>query len=232
MLEKEQQGSRYLDVPESVRQGRTSTRWITLLLITGDLISIALSFVLAFYLRKYAPIISPLAHGLDVYLNAWPALVVWPLLFWREGLYPGFWLTVREELRLTVTGTTLASILAMALTFVTKTGPLYSRPIIVGGWMISLILVPAVRFLLRKLMTNAGFSGPRTIILGAGKTTELILEGFRHQRPPALDPIALFDDDPMKKGTELGGVNVVGSIADAVAWSMDRNVRVAIVAMP
>ncbi len=217
---------------KSPLSGSQTTRGITILLIVSDLFSVAISFLIAFVLRKYAPILDPLAHGIDIYINAWPALLLWPLLFWREGLYPGFWLTVREELRRTVTGTTLASILAMALTFVTKTGPEYSRPIILGGWLLSIFIVPATRFLLRKLMTKWGLSGPPTVILGAGKTAELILNGLRQQRPPALRPVGLFDDDQKKIGGGIEGVPIIGGIADAAPWAMERGVRVAIVAMP
>jgi Undecaprenyl-phosphate galactose phosphotransferase WbaP len=212
--------------------GSHTTRLITILLVVSDLLSVAISFLIAFFLRKYAPFLDPLVHGIDIYLNAWPALILWPLIFWREGLYPGFWLPVREELRRTVTGTTLASILAMALTFVTKTGPEYSRPIIVGGWLMSIFIMPATRFLLRKVITKLGLSGPRTVILGAGKTAELILNGLRKQRPPALKPIGLFDDDQEKIGGKIEGVPIIGGIADAASWAIERGVHVAIVAMP
>lgn len=198
----------------------------------SDLFAVAISFLLSFFIRKHAPILSPLGHGLDIYLNAWPALIVWPLVFWREGLYPGFWLSTREELRRTVTGTTLAGLVAIAMTFVTKTGPQFSRPIIVGGWLISIGLIPVMRFLVREILVKSGFSGPQTVILGAGETAKLIVNGLRNQRPPALKPVAMFDDDPVKIGHEVEGVRVMGSINEAANWASKQEIRVAIVAMP
>lgn len=212
--------------------GRSNQHIIVISLLIVDVLAVALSFILSFYIRKFLPILPPLAHDLDLYLNAWPALVIWPFMFWREGLYPGFWLSVREELRRTVTGTTLASLVAIAATFVTQTGPQFSRPIIVGGWLISIILVPASRFLVRKMITNAGYGGPRAVILGAGKTAEVILTGLRAQRPPALNAVAVFDDDSSKFGIELMGVKVEGPVQEASRWATDYGIRVAIIAMP
>jgi Undecaprenyl-phosphate galactose phosphotransferase WbaP len=82
------------------------------------------------------------------------------------------------------------------------------------------------------VITKLGLSGPRTVILGAGKTAELILNGLRKQRPPALKPIGLFDDDQEKIRGKIEGVPIIGGIADAASWAMERGVRVAIVAMP
>jgi Undecaprenyl-phosphate galactose phosphotransferase WbaP len=198
----------------------------------GDLLGVVISFLISFLIRKHAPILAPLAHGIDIYLAAWPALFIWPLVFWREGLYPGYWLSAREELRRTVTGTTFAGLIMMAATFITKTGPQFSRPIIVGSWLISLILIPATRFLVRGLITRAGFAGPRAIILGAGKTAAIVIDRFRHLRPPALRPVAMFDDDPVKIGEAIAGIKVEGTINEASTWASERGIRTAIVAMP
>lgn len=202
------------------------------LLLATDLLAAAASFLLSFVLRKNAPLLSPLAHGIDLYLSVWPALFLWPLVLWREGLYPGFWLSAREELRRTVMGTTLASLLAVALTFVTKTGPQFSRPILVGGWLISMVLIPGARFLTRKLLTRVGLSGPHAVILGAGATAHIVVDGLRRQRPPALRPVALFDDDPKKIGQELDGLPIVGRIDGAGSWAQARGLHDAIIAMP
>lgn len=211
---------------------RSDPGGIVLVLLLTDLLSVALSFSLSFLLRRFAPFLPPLQHGPQVYLSAWPALSLWLLVLWREGLYPGLWLTPREELRRAVTGVTLASLLAVAATFVTKTGVQFSRPIIVGGWLLSLAILPASRSAMRALLTAAGFAGPPAVILGAGRMAGMVLDGLRHQRPPALHPIALFDDDPAKQQTRLDDVPVAGPLARASAWAGENGVRTAVVAMP
>ena len=204
----------------------------SLALITCDLLAVVVSYLLAFLIRRWVPIFSPLAHGLDIYLAAWPALIIWPIIFWREGLYPGYWLSVREELRRTVMGTTLAGLVAMSATFVTKTGPEYSRPIVVGGWAISLALIPGFRFVARRILSRLGYAGPRAIILGAGETARILLDGLKRQKPPALRPMALFDDDPHKIGGQIQGVPIVGPISKAIDWAQRHGIRTALVAIP
>jgi Undecaprenyl-phosphate galactose phosphotransferase WbaP len=211
---------------------RSNRGEITLALIVVDLLAVAASFAVSYTLRRYAPLLSPLQHGPEVYVSAWPALLLWTLAIWREGLYPGFWLTAREELRRVVTATTLASLLAVAATFVTQAGIQFSRPIVVGGWLISLVFLPAARFAVRVVLTRAGLTGPPAVILGAGKTAGLILAGLRRQRPPALWPVALFDDDPSKLHRDIDGVPVVGPLKQAAAWAGERGIRTAVVAMP
>lgn len=216
----------------SVNRKKSSEKWIVIILIVTDLAAVSVSFLLSFLIRRQAPLLPPLKHGLDIYLNAWPALLLWPLIFWRDGLYPGFWLSTREELRRSVSGTTITSVLAMALTFATKTGPLYSRPIIVGGWLISIAFVPAFRFICRRVMTKIDLSGPRTVILGAGQTAAMLVRGIRRRYPPALNSLAMFDDDLAKHGTRVEGVPVVGCLEKASEWASTRGIRTAVVAMP
>ena len=205
---------------------------LTICLMAGDVAAVVASLALSFLIRRNATFLPPLGHGPEIYLEAWPALFVWPLVMWREGLYPGFWLTVREELRRTVTATTLASLVAVALTFITQTGVQFSRPIVLGGWLASVALVPAVRFAVRSLLKRAGLTGPPAVILGAGKTSSAVLQGLRRQRPPAALPVALFDDDAGKISSEVEGVPVVGPISQAASWARAHGIRTAIVAMP
>jgi Undecaprenyl-phosphate galactose phosphotransferase WbaP len=203
-----------------------------LMLLSCDVAAVALSFSLAFLLRKHAPFLSPLLHGLDIYLDAGLALLLWPLMFSQQGLYPAYWLTAGDELRRAAAGTTLASLLAIALTFVTRTELLYSRPILVGGWALSLLLVPLARFGARRLAKRLGLSGPPAVILGAGEIAEKVVDALRRQVPPALQPVALFDDDPARTGARIEGIEVTGPIGQAPDWAKAHGVTTAILALP
>jgi Undecaprenyl-phosphate galactose phosphotransferase WbaP len=205
---------------------------ITVVLVLTDLAAVILSFTISFLVRRWIPLLSPLTHGMDLYLQAWPLVLLWPFLFWREGLYPGLWHTRGEELRRTAIATTLGGLLVMSATFFTKTGPMYSRPIIVGGWLLSLAVVPALRVVARLLLTWLGLSGPRAVILGAGSTARVFLEGLKRQKPPALNPVAVFDDDRAKWGADVAGVSVVGGLDATPEWARKASVRVALIAMP
>jgi Undecaprenyl-phosphate galactose phosphotransferase WbaP len=201
-----------------------------LLLLASDIAAVVLSYWVAYLLRRHAPFLPPLLHGFDIYLDAGLALLLWPLMFSQQGLYPGYWLTARDELRRTAAGATLASLLAIALTFVTRTELLYSRPILVGGWLLSLVFVPGARFAARRLGSRLGLSGPPAVILGGGAIAEAVIEALGGQRPPALRVVALFDDEPAS-ARWVAGVPVVGAVEQAPAWAKAHGVTTAILAL-
>jgi Undecaprenyl-phosphate galactose phosphotransferase WbaP len=202
------------------------------LLLTSDIIAVGLSYYLSYILRKNAFFLSPLLHKFDLYVAAWPFLLAWIFFNWRESLYPGFWLTTGEELRRVFRSSTLAALVVIASTFVARTGSQYSRPIILGGWYISLLLIPAFRFIVRRVAKSAGIAGPRAILLGAGVTGRIFLEGLARQNPPSLEVEAIFDDDRIKIGQPLLGIKVRGPLTDAVQWGKSQEIKVAVVAMP
>jgi Undecaprenyl-phosphate galactose phosphotransferase WbaP len=201
------------------------------LLLASDLGTLFLSFLVSFTIRKYAPGLPPLLHGFDLYLDASPALLLWPLMLSQQGLYPGYWLTTREELRRAVGSTTLASLLAVALTFVTRTGLTYSRPILVGGWALSLVLVPGGRFVARRLATRWKLSGPSAVVLGAGPAAAAVITLLRQQHPPALRPVAVFGDRKPEAPAEVAAIPVVGTLDQASDWATGAGVETAIVAL-
>jgi Undecaprenyl-phosphate galactose phosphotransferase WbaP len=203
----------------------------SLLLVVSDLIAITLSFALAFVVRRWAPFLEPLRHGSEVYLNASPAILVWPVVFWQQGLYPGYWLTARDELRRCVTGTTLASLLLTAMTFLTQTELRFSRPIVIGGWLLSLALVPLLRVLVRRLATALHVRGSAAVVLGAGPAAETVMASLRRHHPPPLTPVAVFDD-AYPEGSEVAGTPILGPVAQAAAWARARSISTAIVVLP
>jgi len=207
--------------------------WIpTLVFFLSDTISVAISFSLAFWLRSSTPFLPPLAHGFTLYVAAWPFILLWPLLFLRERLYPGYWLSRREELQRLTTGTALAGLILMTGTFLTQTGLRFSRPIVVGGWLITLALIPIARYAVRRVITNVGVSGPAAVMLGAGATGRIFVDVLKRQMPPSLSLKAIFDDDIVRIGTEIKGVRILGPIDQATDWARSRGIDTIVIAMP
>jgi FlaA1/EpsC-like NDP-sugar epimerase len=126
----------------------------------------------------------------------------------------------------------MAGLILMTGTFLTQTGLRFSRPIVVGGWLITLVLIPIARYAIRRVITNLGVSGPTAVMLGAGATARIFAEGLKNQMPPSLLLKAIFDDDSKKIGTELKGVQVVGPIDQATKWARSRGIDTVVIAMP
>ena len=120
----------------------------------------------------------------------------------------------------------------MTGTFLTQTGLRFSRSIIVGGWLITLALIPIARYVIRRMITNVGISGPEAVMLGAGSTARIFVDGMKEQMPPSLSLKAIFDDDVVRIGTEIKGVRVIGPIDQATDWARSRGIDTVVIAMP
>ncbi|THF87265.1 undecaprenyl-phosphate galactose phosphotransferase WbaP [Deinococcus sp. KSM4-11] len=173
-------------------------------LIAGDILSLAIAFILAAALhgRLNAPV-SPLA------LAVWGGL--W--LIWRayQGLYPGYGRAPQTELRLHVIGTVqlvgvqLASALAIQRFFDGASGTLVA-------WILLLLIAMPMRYAVRAILIRAGRYGRRISVIGAGQTAAIAISHLRNHRSYGLIPVAAYDDNPALHGQIIHGVPVLGSI--------------------
>ena len=69
----------------------------------------------------------------------------------------------------------------------------------------------------------------RAIVMGAGEATKLLLAGIHQQGWIVL---GLLDDDPAKRGARIGGVPVLGTLADVARAEVHRGATHVIVALP
>lgn len=96
--------------------------------------------------------------------------------------------------------------------------------------------VVAPRLLLKALATWSGGRraerGKRTLIVGAGAGGEMILRELRANPRLELAPAAFVDDDPAKQGHVLGGVPILGPLAEIPAIVKRQEIREVVIAMP
>lgn len=194
-----------------------------------DLAAVAASFLVAFTLRRTLPFFDPLQHDINLYLGVWPVIFLWPIFFWREGLYPGLWLVGSQHVKHIVAGTTLASLTAVSATFVTKTGAQFSRPIIVGTWLATLALIPLARLALKRVQHRLGMAGPSAILIGEVDAAASVLRRLRRRRPTPIVPVGIFVEDTANAGEGVEGVPILGSVDDAAAWARGHRVDVCVV---
>ena len=82
----------------------------------------------------------------------------------------------------------------------------------------------------RSRVTGAEGEPRRAIVLGAGQAARGLVAGI-HRRD-GWSVLALLDDDPAKKGLRIGGIPVLGAIADLARPDMTTGATHVIVAMP
>lgn len=199
----------------------------TLLLVLSDLLALLLAWGISVAIGLlFQPSIASHACW-----GAWPLFALFPLVYLLSGLYPAVGLCPPEELKRLSLTTTWGYLAVGGFAFVLHLGSTLSRPVLIGAWILSLILVPLIRALAREMWAARGWWGHSALILGAGRTGALVIDALRRFPGLGLNPVCVLDDDPSKWG-ELDGVPVGGDLELAPEFSRKLGIRYAIVAMP
>jgi Undecaprenyl-phosphate galactose phosphotransferase WbaP len=216
-------------VSQQVRtQSRTaSLAFIRLCLAFTDFISVASAFVLVGVV---------LGRSLDLsgqltskhFLFA----LLWPLIFWREGLYPGYGMNRPEKFQKYVMGAFLAGTLLVIIKPFLNHDFLITYPRIILTTFASIALVYPVRMLMQRVLHRFGSWGEGVVILGAGQTGSEVVRILQTGPIAGLRPVAFFDDDSSKRGTLVHGIPVLGTLADAADYGKRHGVQRAIIAIP
>jgi Undecaprenyl-phosphate galactose phosphotransferase WbaP len=167
----------------------------------------------------------------DFYFRLWPILFVFLLIYAVQGLYPGVTIGPVDELRSITVSTSLVYLFLGAVIFLFREGILYSRGAFIAAWLLSIIFVLLGRMLLRILFAQRSWWGVPAIVLGAGKTGELVVKTLQNNAHLGLKPVVILDDDVQKRGT-LHGVPVLGDLSLAPLLARRLHLSYAIVAMP
>lgn len=208
---------------------KPTPRWRTPLLLVGSDIFALLAAALAAIVLGQGQAAMPVPPAARL---LW-LLPLLPGIFLLMGLYPAAGVGPVEEMRRLFVSITAFS-LALALVLVSSVPPV--SPTMYGGivtfWLLAVVGVPAGRGLVRHLFARAPWWGRPAIVLGAGKTSELLISRLADHPGLDLKIVGCLDDDERKIGTSVLGVPVSGAIRDAPALKERLAADYAIVAMP
>ena len=188
-----------------VNRGFLSLNWLAIPLLLGtDVFAILLAMLAAFEGRRLLlPGLFPglfqgklLTESLE---NLWwlPVVVIAVLAY--EELYRKrlpFWLELERILK----ACTLAAFLSVAFLYVTKTGNVTSRTLVVTTWLAILVLLPLSRYLAKRLLIRSGVWKKPVLVLGAGRTAELLVKAFQRERTLGYTIVGVLDDDTTLNG--------------------------------
>ncbi len=167
----------------------------------------------------------------SLYWQWWPILGLFVLAYGMVGLYPGIGISPVDELRWSSSATTLIYLVVGVAIFLARKEVVYSRSIFIVAWGISLLAFPIARGCIRYFFAHKPWWGCPVMVLGAGKTGELVIRTLKHRPGLGLKPVVVLDDDPRKQGY-LHGVPVMGGIKHAPRLTRQLRVSYAILAMP
>ncbi|WP_312687685.1 undecaprenyl-phosphate galactose phosphotransferase [Kosakonia sp.] len=138
--------------------------------------------------------------------------VGWFLIRLRHYTYrKPFWYELKEILR------TIAIFAVFDLALVAFTKWQFSRYLWIFCWTFALILVPTLRFLVKRLLDNAGVWKKKTIILGSGKNARDAYFAIQSEEMLGFDVAAFYDDENIATGSTVLGLPTINS-ADEI-WS-------------
>lgn len=114
----------------------------------------------------------------------------------------------------------------------------FAKRVVLADGIITFFLVSGLRVskrifrevLRERRMKNRG--GKRTLIVGAGNAGEMILRDMMKQGFDRFLPVGFLDDDPMKAGTYIHGIKVLGGTDDLTRVVSDHDVQGVLLAIP
>ena len=203
--------------------------FLSALLFVIDYLSIVLAEQSAFVLRNW--IVSDGGTLHISWLNFW---IVFPLLYLLfiniEQLYnrrTQFWKVIEK-----IFYASLYAIVAVVIVlYVGKIAASTSRLFIVLLWLFSFIYLTIFRYIVKKILEKMQLLQIPVLIIGAGKTAELLVQGIINDAGMGYKLIGLLEDNCVQKGI-LNHFPVLGKFADAEKVIRDTGVQHVFIAAP
>ncbi len=224
---------------KSYDQAKALTLPKILLIVFLDVLSISVSFFAALWLRFELSFSAIPEQYLNCYLSTiliWCAISV--VVFALFNLYNSIWVFVStgELLRIVAAYVVLFFV---ALLCIVAGGLSMPRSYYVIGWIFSFFCTIAIRFSYRVLRSirlmfagNSGKTKTNVMIIGAGEAGRALITEFNNSSYIHDHVACLIDDNPIKNGKRLCGVQIVGGRNDIPEAVKQYDIKKIIYAIP
>jgi Undecaprenyl-phosphate galactose phosphotransferase WbaP len=207
----------------------------TLSLFCCDIAMLYLAFRLSIVVRTAVfptfyrgfPAALPFAHYGDI---GW-IFLVWIFFLYYEGLYTktfSFW----DEIKALWLAVFFATAGIFTIVSIGKLTELISRTVILLMGALSLIALPLMRIIAKRILRSLGLLKRRVLILGAGATGTLIASAIKGEPNYGYQVIGFLDDDAEKAGMKIDGVKVHRGVDRASEYVKACNITDIFIAMP
>jgi putative colanic acid biosynthesis UDP-glucose lipid carrier transferase len=157
------------------------------------------------------------------------------ILSWFQVYRPWRGIRLRQELWaifLAWGGTIMVMII---IAFFTKTSTDFSRVWIAGWWIISGILIIALRVAIRlslRFARSRGYNQRQVVVAGAGSLGQEIVSRIRSAPWVGLEIIGFFDDNEQLQGQVINGIPVAGKLDDMEMYLQKEDIDQVWIALP
>ena len=206
-----------------------------LVLVALHLVLVTVSYTLAFLLR-FEGTIPPDFVG--VYVMTLPFIIAFRLLaFWSFEVYRGSWRYVgMRDLMLLFKAIGASTLMFAAFLLFTARELPYPRSVPILDALLTVMLIGGVRFSLRAVRERARTAPvhrqTRVLIIGAGDAGELLLREMYNNPRLGYTPVGFLDDNLHKIGTQIHGVQVLGTTRQLLEVLATHQADELIIAIP
>ncbi len=192
------------------------------------------AFLITFsYYAAYSLLYGPVENtsNWNLFIKTAPLLVILKLFaFLAVGVYRGIWrYTSIVDLITFTKGVVIGSVLSIVAVLLIYRFENFSRKVFVLDAIILLSVLVASRMafrLIREFLPNASVNdGRRVLIYGAGDGGEMVLRELRNNASWNYQPVGFIDDDELKKGKVINGLQVFETNGSLVDICRDRSIQ-------
>ncbi len=208
------------------------------LLLFLDWITLSFSWLLAYYLRFYIPII-PAHKGISPFYTYVTLLVImvplWGIVFKTFDLYRPRRVSsgIAEAIDI-AKATTVATLILISLTFFVKRYE-FSRLIFLYFWVISVITLCVSRILFREFLRfirKRGYNLRYALIVGTGSVGQDITDKIQKHPELGIKIRGFLDDDASQVGSGLKGFQIIDTFENVKNVITYQQIDIVFITLP
>lgn len=207
---------------------------LRLMIFLHDLVMVMAAWFGAYWLRFN--LASPPPKFLLAAEEALPLiLLAQALVFYFLGLYRGVWrfASLPDLIRIMKSALLGVLMIALVLALVTRLQGVPRSVLPLYALLLTVFLSgPRLLFRFWKDQGLVLKEGQRALVVGAGRGAELLIRDLSSVRDARFVAVAIVDDDPRKKGSEIRGVRVRGGCDQIPDLVVSLGIEVILIAMP
>lgn len=125
-----------------------------------------------------------------------------------------------------------AILLILTITYFNEAAKNLSRPFMVLLWLFTFTHLSIVRYILKKFLIAINIWQIPVVIVGAGKTAQLLINAFSQDAGLGYKVVGLIEDNPNQRVKAFAGIPFIGNFGKAVDSIYNTGVQNVIIAAP
>ncbi|WP_449491031.1 polysaccharide biosynthesis protein [Caballeronia sp. M23-90] len=213
---------------------RIKPSWLSMAAFGFDIVAVVVTWLVAYALRFNGSVPDDFWHG-GINALVW-VVVIYAVMFRIFGLYRGMWVfaSLPDLMRISKAVASGALVVMIGAAMLQPV-PIIPRSVLIVSPLLLFMATGGSRALYRAVKEFYLYGGligkgKPVIVLGAGTAGANLVRELARSSEWRL--VGLLDDDPAKRGREILGHKVLGSISELPLWAEQLKADTAIIAIP